>query len=98
MAMLMHGTISVSVSNEVVPLLPIGKVKVPGARQIAKDSLCCLLVDAAGVVKKVGEGRNCVCDVRTSGNGSVHEASDGLMIGGFLHAVDFCGVGWAVIL
>jgi len=97
MAMLIHGTISISVSNKVMLLLPIGKGKVLGAGQIAKDSLCCLPVDAARIVKKAEEGRNCICDFRTGGNGSIHKASNGLTIRGFLHAVNFCGVRWAVI-
>src|ERR1700679_102972 len=97
MTMLMRGTISVSVPGEVVVLLSIGEREVLGAGQVAEDSLCCLPVDAAGVVKETGEGRNCVSDVGTSGDRGIHEAADGLAVRGLFHLINFCGIGRAIV-
>ena len=98
MTMLMGGTISISVSNEIMPLFSIGESKISDAGQVAEDSLRCLPMDVFRVIKKMREGRNCVCDVRVGRDRCVYEAADNLSIGCFLHAADFCGIRGAFIL
>jgi hypothetical protein len=96
MMVLVWGSISISVAQELMLLFSISECKVMGASQIMKDMLGCFPVDGARIIEDVREGWDRVGDVRMSGNRSIHEAANGLLIWHLIHAYLFCRVGGAI--
>jgi hypothetical protein len=93
---LIWGFISISVAQELMLLFSISECKVTGASQIMKDMLGCFSVDGARIIEEVREGWDRVGDVGTSGNRSIHEAANGLLIWHLLHVHLFCRVREAI--